>query len=89
MVREQSTLSLILVKSKKSFLYYGSRAKGTERKYSDIDLLLHADGYDYIALRKSDFKKLDIPYKVDFVLDSELNGNYRDEIYSHMIQIKI
>jgi predicted nucleotidyltransferase len=46
---------------------YGSRVKGNHRKYSDIDILLCADKYDEIALKKIDFGLLNIPYKVDFL----------------------
>jgi predicted nucleotidyltransferase len=71
-------------KNPKIFIY-GSRAKGNFRTYSDIDLLLYADEYDFNELEKIDFDKLDIPYKVDFVLEKNLYPAYKDEIKSHMV----
>ena len=64
---------------------YGSRAKGNFRKYSDIDILLSSGKYDEKALSGVDFDKLDIPYKIDFVLDKDLFEDYRDEVHDHMI----
>lgn len=66
---------------------YGSRVKGNHRQYSDIDILLKADSYDEEELSKIDFTELDIPYKVDFVLDRDLYEPYKEEIYSHMIKL--
>lgn len=66
---------------------YGSRVKGNYRQYSDIDILLKADNYDENELSKIDFSELDIPYKVDFVLDRDLYEPYKEEIYSHMVEI--
>lgn len=63
---------------------FGSRAKGTHRKYSDIDLLLKAESYDLEKLSKMDFSKLDIPYVIDFVLDKDLFEEYRQGITSDL-----
>jgi predicted nucleotidyltransferase len=71
-------------KSPKLYLY-GSRAKGNHRKYSDIDLLIIAVSYDRSSLSKIDFSDLDIPYKVDLVLEPDLFEEYKSEIVSHMI----
>ena len=67
---------------------YGSRVKGNFREFSDIDLLLKADSYDERALLHLDFSELNIPYKVDFVLDKDLFEGYRDEIEGHMIKFE-
>lgn len=63
---------------------YGSRVKGTHRKFSDIDILLCASELDRNSLSRVDFQALDIPYKVDFVLEPDLYSEYREEISSHM-----
>ena len=60
---------------------YGSRVKGTARKFSDIDLLLIAEKYDESTLKQIDFDELDVPYKVDFVLGKNLYSEYKDEIF--------
>ena len=74
---------------KPKIFIFGSRAKGNHRKYSDIDLLLKADSYDLNALSNLDFEELDTPYKVDFVLDSDLIEAYRDDVYSTMLNITL
>ena len=66
---------------------YGSRVKGTYRQFSDIDILLVAESYDENALSKIDFESLDIPYKVDFVLNKDLFAPYRPEIEAHMVEV--
>ena len=66
---------------------YGSRVKGSFRKFSDIDLLLIAESYDEAELAKMNFSDLDTPYIVDFVLDKDLFEKYRDEIHSHMVEL--
>ncbi len=67
---------------------YGSRVKGSHREYSDIDLLLKANSYDEEAISNIDFKQLDTPYKVDFVLDKDLFNAYRQDIEDHMVEFK-
>lgn len=66
---------------------YGSRAKGNYRKYSDIDILLVADEYDRASLSKIDFRDTDLPYKVDFILEPDIYGPYRDEILASKIEL--
>lgn len=74
--------------TKKPKVYiYGSRVKGGYRKYSDIDIVLRAVDYDRNSLDLIDFKNLDTPYKVDFVLEPDLFEGYRDEILGHMIEL--
>jgi len=68
---------------------YGSRAKGSHREFSDIDLLLKAQRFDDKSLDVIDFDKLDIPYKIDFVLDKNLFEAYREEIEDHMIEVNL
>ena len=66
---------------------YGSRAKGTFRPYSDIDILVKAEIYDESSLDQIDFSDLDTPYKIDFVLWKDLFEGYRSEVESHMIRL--
>lgn len=67
---------------------FGSRAKGTHRDFSDIDLLLKATSYDVEALENIDFERLDIVYKVDFVLDKDLFEGYRNDVESNIVPFK-
>lgn len=90
-------LSLIIHEIKKNLgstkkpqlFLYGSRAKGNNRKFSDIDLLLKAESFDEASLSKIDFSELDISYKIDLVLDKYLYEAYRDEIEGHMVSISL
>jgi len=92
---DDSSLEIILDEIKKNVgssqnpkvFIYGSRVKGNFRKFSDIDLLLIAESYDLESLGNIDFEDIDLPYKIDFVLGSDLFENYKKEIFSHMVQI--
>lgn len=75
--------------TKPELFIFGSRAKGTHRNFSDIDLLFKARKYDKKALSQLDFEELDTPYKVDFVLDEDLYSKYRADVYDSMKMIKI
>lgn len=86
LIKNEIIKNLGQTKNPKIYLY-GSRAKGNFRPYSDIDLLLIADQYDEQSLSQADFEQLDIPYKVDFVLDKDLFAAYRDEIHEHMVEL--
>ncbi|MAZ48554.1 MAG: hypothetical protein CME65_08320 [Halobacteriovoraceae bacterium] len=88
-------LSVILSEIKKNLgstvlpeiFLFGSRVKGNYRPFSDLDILLKAQSYDEHSLDLIDFSNLDTPFKVDFVLDTNLYEGYRDEIYDHMVRI--
>ena len=55
-------------------LLYGSRAKGTHRPGSDIDLTLCGDGLDFSLLTRidNDLDDLLLPYQIDLSLMSLL-----------------
>lgn len=57
-------------------IIYGSRARGTNRMASDIDLTLKGDGLTYMQLALLDEKidDLYLPYFVDLSLFSMLNS---------------
>jgi predicted nucleotidyltransferase len=62
---------------------FGSRAKGTARKYSDVDLLLELDPPAEAKLLgdlADAFEESSLPFTVDVVSFSELNLHYKDEI---------
>jgi len=63
---------------------YGSRAKGSFRPGSDIDLTLYTDSgftHDDLANLRRDFEDSDMPYFVDVSVFSELtNAALRDHI---------
>jgi len=53
---------------------YGSRAKGTHRRASDIDLTLHGDGLNHAGLTRicDELDDLLLPYKMDVSLFKDL-----------------
>ncbi len=53
---------------------YGSRAKGTHRRGSDIDLTLHGEGLNNSALTRigDELDDLLLPYKMDVSLFNDL-----------------
>jgi predicted nucleotidyltransferase len=68
----------------RSAVLYGSRAKGSYKTGSDIDLALHTDDtFAYADLLRliSDFDDSDLPYMVDLLEYRKLqNENLRDHI---------
>jgi predicted nucleotidyltransferase len=69
---------------------FGSRAKGTQQKYSDIDLLLDPD-YDLnlqdLAKIRDYLEESPLPFKVDLVLRSQLAASYIDSIMSERVRL--
>jgi len=62
---------------------YGSRAKGTARKYSDIDLTLSGSGlsYDDLVRLENNLDDLLLPYNIDLSLLSRIESeNLREHI---------
>jgi predicted nucleotidyltransferase len=66
---------------------FGSRAKKTHKKYSDLDLAIDASGkkisFSKHTALNSDFEESDLPYKVDVVdlvtVDHELGEIIKKE----------
>jgi len=64
-------------------LLFGSRAKGSYQKGSDIDIAVSADGLGIGELLqlKSELDDLMLPYKIDIVVYEDIqNLNLRDHI---------
>ena len=72
---------------------FGSRAKGTHSKFSDVDLLIKADKYSGELIKKiSEINEFligsNFPYKVDIVLDCDIAESYREDIYQFKVEFK-
>lgn len=66
-------------KGAKVFIF-GSRAAGTNRKYSDIDLGIMAKNAVPTLIKfdlEEEFDNSDLPYKVDIVDFSKVSDNFR------------
>jgi uncharacterized protein len=62
---------------------FGSRARGTHRPYSDLDLLLEATpplSETYLDRLNEDFEESELPYKVDLVPQEKLLDAYRGQV---------
>jgi predicted nucleotidyltransferase len=58
-------------------MLYGSRAKGTYRNGSDIDITLHTDGnfgFNELSRLANDFDESDMPYFVDVSMYNQLRN---------------
>lgn len=65
---------------------FGSRAKGTARKYSDLDLAIDDDQQplplSMMTSMLDDFEESDLPYKVDIVDWNTISDEFRRTILS-------
>lgn len=61
---------------------FGSRARGDERRFSDVDLLVSGDGNPRRLVGAIEERLVDsnFPYKVDIVIESDLAEAYRDRV---------
>lgn len=71
-------------------ILFGSRANGTAKPYSDIDLAIMDDEpLETLTLAKlrMGFEESDLPYKVDIVEWSELTDAFKAAIQSGQIEV--
>lgn len=71
---------------------FGSRATGSHRKFSDVDLLLTPADPLGLPLHKiyevrTAIEESRFPYKVDLVLEAELAESYRESILSERVEL--
>ena len=55
--------------------------------YSDIDLLRKATDFNKETLSKIDFSESNLPYKVAWVLFTELFEDYREKVLQEMVRL--
>ena len=74
-------INAILAKYPYTFYAFGSRVKGTSKKFSDLDLCFIEKIPDSEQNRlEADFEESDLPYKVDL-----LDWYQCDEAFQHLI----
>lgn len=69
---------------------FGSRARGTARQYSDLDLvIMGADPPPLGALASlaEDFTESDLPYKVDIVVWADISESFRRAIQQDAVAL--
>lgn len=62
---------------------FGSRARGTARRGSDLDLAIDAGRtltINEIGMLQEEFEESDLPYKVDIVDMAAVQSSFRDKI---------
>lgn len=67
---------------------FGSRAKGTARPYSDLDLLIDAGQPLSLSVRANlayDFDESNLPYKVDIVDNATIDNAFRTTIEAERV----
>jgi len=78
----------ILKKYPYTFYVYGSRARGDQKRLSDLDLAT----YDEIPWRdrgkiEEDFEESDLPYTVDLIDLNKISPNFFDSIKKDLVKI--
>ena len=74
--KERLLTTLAKVPGLRKAVVYGSRAKGTNKRFSDIDLTLVGDDLTYNDLNRLAYNidELLLPYQVDLTLYSKLKN---------------
>ena len=70
----------------KKVLVFGSRATGTAKPFSDLDLAILGEDplpLPLMAAMREEFAESDLPYKVDIVDWAAASPRFRDVISSH------
>ncbi len=70
---------------------FGSRAKKSARKYSDLDLVIVSEiplGIAALAVLSEDFSESDLPWKVDVVDWSSTTENFRRIMASEKVEVQ-
>lgn len=68
---------------------FGSRARGTYQKFSDIDILVESstDLSRVISALSEKFESSNFPFKVDIVEDRLLADSYRTSVYANRVKL--
>jgi len=86
--RHYQIIQQILAKYPYQFYAYGSRAKGTARKLSDLDICYQEDIPDAVAFQiEEEFKESDLPFSVELVNWKYMNSEFRELISKDLTPI--
>lgn len=73
------------------FYIFGSRAKGTQKEYSDIDIAVDNQGQkistDILLSAISEFENSTFPYEVDIIDLNSIEENFKSLITSDLIEL--
>ena len=78
-----------LKKKKLDVYFFGSRARGENKKYSDLDILLVNVGSQktFVSELIEQIELSNFPYKIDVVFDEDLAESYRSNVESDMKKV--
>lgn len=85
--QEKAIIYAILKKYPKTVIF-GSRVKGTSKKFSDLDVVIKDDlkGYEYELLNEA-FHNSNLPFKVDLVNYSRADDHFKKIIDKEAIPL--
>lgn len=79
----------ILKKYPYTFFVYGSRAKGTAKQFSDLDLCLKGKiSVAEIGRIKGDFEESNLPIKVDLISWEAVSDAFKQQIENDLILLQ-
>jgi len=77
-----------ILKDYKNVYFFGSRTKGSYKKFSDLDICFKEDISDYeYELLKEKFEKSDLPFKVDIIQYNKISNSFKKIIDREGIQL--
>jgi len=86
--KHQQIVQQILNKYPYRFHVYGSRAKGTARKLSDLDLCYQQNIPESTVFQiEEEFKESDLPFLVELVNWKEMSSAFQELIKSDLIPL--
>lgn len=70
---------------------FGSRTNGTAKPYSDLDLVIMNEvplDFHTLGSLYEEFAESDLPFRVDILQWSRLDGTFKDNIYPQLQKIR-
>ena len=87
--RHLEIINSILSKYPYTFYAYGSRVKGTSRKYSDLDLCYREEiPWNVLSHIQEDLEESDLPFKVDLIFWELMGSEFQKLIKDDLVPIK-
>lgn len=71
---------------------FGSRARGDQQPYSDVDILIEGDKsqlYNVLSDIREQLEESNFPFAVDLVLAEELAGSYAASVRRDRVQLSV
>ena len=86
--RHLEIINSILSKYPYTFYAYGSRVKGTGRKYSDLDLCYREEiPWNVLSHIQEDLEESDLPFKVDLIFWELMGSEFQELIKDDLVSL--